>query len=449
MSRGGAKARRVRAQAQAERDPGAVRKREASPDAADLRRPAARRAAPPLRFPPRAERRARELGRAERRAARARPAAPRGARRGPSARLRGLRGRDPEGQLRRRARRDLGSGHVRARRGEAERRAHGPAARKAARGHLGARAGEALGRREELAHAPQARRGRAGQGVAAAVRADARDALGRSPRRGRLAPRGEVGRLSRARLSPRRRGRARQSERQRPDAALRERREGGREGGQDARLRPRRGDLRARRAWTLELLRDATGEARDAVRLLRLRPPRGGGRTDPGRAADEAEAAPRAPPRPAQPDGPPLGGLRRRRGFVSSCEGAAARGDRREASRLALSAGQAQPRLAEGEDARAAGVRHRGLHEGERAPSQELRVAHPRRLPRRRARLRRQLRHGLRRGRDRAPARQAPSTRAPGSALPRGAEDAARPEGGRRLGGAEARLRGRVLGVDA
>ena len=61
-------------------------------------------------------------------------AAPRRPRRGPPARVRDVRGRDPEGQVRRRHGRDLGPRHLRARRGEARRRADGPAARRTARG---------------------------------------------------------------------------------------------------------------------------------------------------------------------------------------------------------------------------------------------------------------------------------------------------------------------------
>ena len=51
-----------------------------------------------------------------------------------------VRGRDPEGPVRRRHGRDLGPRHLRARRGEARRRADGAAARQAARGTLDARA---------------------------------------------------------------------------------------------------------------------------------------------------------------------------------------------------------------------------------------------------------------------------------------------------------------------
>ena len=74
------------------------------------------------------------LGGAQGRPARAGPAAPRRPCRGPSTRVRELRGRDPEGELRRGHRRDLGPRHVRAPRGEARRRPHRAAARRAARG---------------------------------------------------------------------------------------------------------------------------------------------------------------------------------------------------------------------------------------------------------------------------------------------------------------------------
>ena len=95
------------------------RKRDATPHAgavqreglegrADLRHPAPRRAAAPLRPSAGAGRGACELGRPEGAAAPARRAAPRRPRRGPSARLRDLRGRHPTGPVRRRHRRDLG-----------------------------------------------------------------------------------------------------------------------------------------------------------------------------------------------------------------------------------------------------------------------------------------------------------------------------------------------------
>ena len=60
--------------------------------------------------------------------------------------------------------------------------------------------------------------------------------------------------------------------RQRPDDALRARRQGDRQGGQDSGLRARRRGVRLRRHRAVELLRDATGQVRHAARLLRLRP---------------------------------------------------------------------------------------------------------------------------------------------------------------------------------
>ena len=64
--------------------------------------------------------------------------------------------------------------------------------------------------------------------------------------RRRLAVRGEVGRLPRARLRPRRRGAARLPQRQRPDRPVRRRRQGAGESGSQPRVRRRRRGLRAR-----------------------------------------------------------------------------------------------------------------------------------------------------------------------------------------------------------
>src|SRR5581483_2959879 len=94
-------ARRVQPQARPEAHTRAVLVEAARDERADLRRPAARRAPAPLRLQARAERRARLLGGPEGRAARPRAARARRPRRGPPARLRDLRRRDPEGELRR------------------------------------------------------------------------------------------------------------------------------------------------------------------------------------------------------------------------------------------------------------------------------------------------------------------------------------------------------------
>ena len=88
---------------------------------------------------------------------------------------------------------------------------------------------------------------------------DARDARARRAARRAVDVRGEVGRLPRARVPARLGGAAPLAARQRPDAAIRERREGDPEGGEDAARRARRRGLRARRARPCELLRDADG----------------------------------------------------------------------------------------------------------------------------------------------------------------------------------------------
>ena len=111
--------------------------------------------------------------------------------------------------------------------------------------------------------------------------------------------------------------------------------------------------------------------------------------------------------------------------------------------------GQALARLAQVQDARRAGVRGRRLHEGQGPARVVVRLA---RAGDERARgpgVGRQRRHRLRRRRAGAAAEEAPAARAQDLALPEAAEDAARPQGRRRLGRAEARRRGRVRRVDA
>ena len=87
--------------------------------------------------------------------------------------------------------------------------------------------------------------------------------------------------------------------------------------------------------------------------------------------------------------------------------GAALRGRHGEARRLALRAGPAHARLAEGEDAGSPGARDRGLHEGAGPAPGRVRRARARRVRERRPALGRERRHGLRRRRDRPAARQA------------------------------------------
>ena len=248
-SRGRAEAPRVPPQARSEEDRGAVRVEPQARQEAPVRRAAPRCAAAPLRPPARARRRARELGGSEGHPARAGPAAPRRPRRGPPAQLRDLRGRDPEGGVRRRHGRDLGHGHLRGPRGEAQRRSHGAARGTEARRDLGSRPGEARRRREELAAHPQARGRSCAGGLAEQVRADARDPRGDEPDAARrwLGVRDQVGRVPHRRAGRGRRGPASHPQGPGLHAALRQGREGARQGAQDPRLRDRRRGVRARR----------------------------------------------------------------------------------------------------------------------------------------------------------------------------------------------------------
>ena len=100
-------------------------------------------------------------------------------------------------------------------------------------------------------------------------------------------------------------------------------------------------------------------------------------------------------------------------GAARGCKAAAARRDRRQATRLAVLAREANARLAEGQDAPRAGVRRRRVHEGDGPACVQLRLARARLLRRQRARVRGQRRHGLQRQGDRQAPRQA-TTSAPG-----------------------------------
>ena len=319
-------------------------------------------------------------GRCRRACRSSRAAAPRRARRGPSARLRDLRGRDPEGPVRRRHGRDLGPRHLRARRGEARRRPDRPPARRAARRPLDARPGEARRQPEELAPDPQARGRRRSAGRGAGTRR----CSPRSPTRRRCrAARGGSSRSSGTATGSSRcvaGGEAELRTRKDQDytGALRQRREGAREGAEDSGLRRRRRGLRARRGGPAELLGDAAGEGGHADRLLRLRPARGGRRAD-GRpaavgAARAAREAARRRNRTVQfseafDDGRALlraAKERRLEGIM---------GKRRDSRYLP---GQALARLAQVQDARRAGVRDRRLHARQGAARVVVRVARPR-----------------------------------------------------------------------
>ena len=198
-----------------------------------------------------------------------------------------------------------------------------------------------------------------------------------------------------------------QPERERSDGAIPERREGDSQGGQDAGLRPRRRGMCAGRIRPFELLGDAAGQGGNADRLLRLRRARDRGRTGRRSTARRAQEAARGPPRPPEQDRASLRNVRRRAGAAGCRQAAAARGDHGQTPRLEISAGQANPRLAEDQDPLRAGVRRRRLHQGNGAPSLELRRAGSRLLREQRARVRRQRRHRLQQQGDREAAGQA------------------------------------------
>ena len=117
--------------------------------------------------------------------------------------------------------------------------------------------------------------------------------------------------------------------------------------------------------------------------LLRVRPARARGRAASRPALHRAARAPRGADRPAQPtvrlseafdDGEALFAAAEEQGLEGII---AKRADSR------VPAGQAHARLAEGQDARAPGVRHRRLHERARPARGTLRLARPRRQARR------------------------------------------------------------------
>ena len=214
-------------------------------------------------------------------------------------------------------------------------------------------------------------------------------------------------------------------------------------------MRRRRRGLRARRRRAAELLRDAAGEAGDADRVRGLRSARA--RREAGRrpAADRAPRAAGGAARPEQSHDPALGDVRRRRGAAHGRGGAEARGRDGEARVLELRRRPPFARLAEGQDDHRRRVRDLRLDGGTGSARRELRLAGARALPRRGARVGRQRRHGLQRaGHRRSP--RAARAAAPEDVAARGRpEDAEGARGGRHLGPAGARLRGRVRGVDA
>ena len=143
-------------------------------------------------------------------------------------------------------------------------------------GHMDARPGQALGRPEELADPAQEGRLRARGTQARSYRPMLATPGEATFRRGDWLLRGRSGTATGSwPRSPAARPTLAHAQGPGLHEALRERREGARQGGEDPGLRRRRRGLRARRGRAAELLGDAAGKAGDADRLLRLRPARG------------------------------------------------------------------------------------------------------------------------------------------------------------------------------
>ncbi len=213
------------------------------------------------------------------------------------------------------------------------------------------------------------------------------------------------------------------------------------------------GSLRRRgvctgRARPAELLGDATGEDEHPGGLRGVRRPRSRRRAA-ARSAAQGTASPAGGARRrTERNRAPVGGVRGRACSLRRRQGAGPRRNRRQARRLPLPAGQADPRVVEDQDPPPAGVRDRRLHERPGPTVGTLRLARPRRVARGRALLRRELRHGLHGQGDRRAARTASSPRAEGGRVRGRPEDAESAEGGRGLGEARVGLRGGVRRVD-
>ena len=155
----------------------------------------------------------------------------------------------------------------------------------------------------------------------------------------------------------------------------------------------RRRGLRARRARPPELLGDAAGRRSARLRACSTCSRPTASRSSRCRSASGAQrlAALRRAGRCVQLSGAFDDG----EALLEAADRAGARRRDREARRLPLPGGQAQPRLAEGEDARPPGARDLRLDEGPGPPRGALRRARARRLSRRRAAVGRELRHRL------------------------------------------------------
>ena len=215
-------------------------------------------------------------------------------------------------------------------------------ARRAARRRLDARPGAPRRQGAELAADPAQRRRAATRAGAASYSADARDARRATLPRGRgLDVRGEVGRLPRARVRPRRRVPARLAQRQRPDRAVRARsRRRSPKATEDART-PSSTARCARSTSAAAPSFSAMQQGDGHARLLRVRPARARRRAARRPAAARAPRAARASCSTAA-----AGRCVSRRAsttataLLAAAERAGPRGDRREAARLAVRAGR-------------------------------------------------------------------------------------------------------------
>ena len=156
-------------------------------------------------------------------------------------------------------------------------------------------------------------------------------------------------------------------------------------------------------------------------------------------AADRAPGQAREAAR-AEPGRPALRLLQGRGCAAGGGPRAGARGRDGQARGVALPGGEAQPRLAEDQDARPAGVRDLRLHEGPGPAQRPLRRPRPGRPPRPGLGVGRQRGDGFRGTRHRRVAGEARAATARRLAVSRRAEDAEGEERRRRLGRAEARL---------
>ena len=353
------------------------------------------------------KRRARVLGGPEGRAARAGRPRARGPRRGPPARLRDVRGRDP------------GRGSTAPGRSRSGTRAPTSSSRRSANGQLHRSSCTASGSTGVWSLVPAHLDGkeqnwllirrsdgeRPREAGSASTARCSRRAVAAAPARRRLALRGEVRRLPRARVHPRRRLPARLAQRQRPDAALR----GGGAGGRARRRRARTPSSTARSAaldddGRASFSRAAAGRRRRSSTTSSTCSSSTASRSSTCRSSSASAGSRELLDRRNATvqlsadfdDGDAL---------LEVVEEQGLEGIDRQARSSRVPAGQAHARLAQAE------ARHErqefviaGYTRGAGRRARDVRLARARGQRRRRAALRRQRRHRLRRRRDRAAA---------------------------------------------